>query len=269
MNQPTVLFEVHNHTAIATLNRPHRMNAVIEAMYDELFHIMKRVQEDPTIRALILTGSPRVKHGERKEVFCAGADLKEHGAGTRTPAQKKAYIELAHRCCLALRTLPVPTIAAVGGPARGAGAELALNCDFILMADDATLAFPETGLGTMVGGGATRHLERIVGHVQAKALIFTGRVVQGWEAVEMGLALESVPAIRLMDDARELAQKMVTKAPVSMTLAKKLLEQAPEKSLARIYDDETEAIVACMKSRDWQEGIDAFREKRAPRFKGE
>ncbi|WP_300669695.1 enoyl-CoA hydratase/isomerase family protein [Desulfoluna sp.] len=268
MTHATVLFEQQDQTGIIRLNRPHRMNAVIETMYEELTFILKTVVSDPRIRVLILTGSPRVRHGEIKEAFCAGADLKHHASAERSPQEKRAYIELAHATCQKLRTLPLPVIAAVNGPARGAGTELAMNCDFVLMADTATLAFPETGLGTMVGGGVTRHLERTVGLMRARELIYTGRSLNGPDSVVAGLALFSVPGPRLLEEALGFASRMTHKAPLSIAFAKSLMENAPQRSLTDAYREESEAILSCMKTQDWQEGIDAFKEKRQPTFKG-
>ncbi|BCS95847.1 enoyl-CoA hydratase [Desulfoluna limicola] len=268
MNPPMVDFERQHNTGIIRLNRPHRMNAVTESLYHELSSLLDSAASDSKIRALILTGAPLIREGQKKEAFCAGADLKEHAKGGRTPDAKRAYIELAHSTCLKLRSSPLPVIAAVNGPARGAGAEMALNCDFVLMADTATIAFPETGLGTMVGGGVTRHLERAVGLSRARELLFTGRVLDGLESVQIGLALLSVPVARLMGEALALASRLSAKAPLSLTLAKALMESAPQRSLTETYHQETEAILTCMETRDWQEGIDAFKEKRQPIFKG-
>lgn len=268
MDPATVTFEREDRTGILRLNRPHRMNAVNETLYEELAAALDAAASHPEIRALILTGTPLVRQGKVKEAFCAGADLKEHAAGTRTLREKRAYIELAQATCLKLRTLPLPVIAAINGPARGAGAELALNCDFMLMADTATLAFPETGLGTMVGGGVTRHLERTVGQARARELIYTGRILKGPEAMAVGLALSSVPGRQLIPEALALSSRLTDKAPLSIALAKALMESAPQRPLGAAYDQETEAIVSCMKSRDWQEGVDAFTEKREPIFKG-
>ena len=268
MNPSTVTINQQDNIGIIRLNRPHRMNAVTETLYEELASILDSAASDPDIRVLILTGTPLIRDGEKKEAFCAGADLKQHARGERTPEEKRAYIELAHATCLKLCTVPLPVIAAVNGPARGAGAEMALNCDFILMADTATLAFPETGLGTMVGGGVTRHLERIVGLSRARELIYTGRILNGPASVASGLALCCVPVERLLDEALSFAARMADKAPRSIAFAKTLMQSAPQRHLAETYDEETEAILSCMKTRDWQEGIDAFKEKRQPIFKG-
>lgn len=269
MNPATVTLDIHQKIGILRLNRPHRMNAVNASLYKELSHLLKTATQDPTLRILILTGNPRIRDGVKKEAFCAGADLKDHDQKNRSPLEKRVYIEEAHAACLMLRTLPLPVIAAVNGPARGAGAEMALNCDFVIMANSASLGFPETGLGSMVGGGVTRHLERTVGLSLARELIYTGRVLTGPESVTQGLALSSVPIENLMDEALCLASRLITKAPLSLALAKSLMENAPQRPLAATYDDETDAIVSCMATQDWQEGIDAFKEKRQPIFKGE
>ncbi len=269
MTSATVTLDIHGKIGILRLNRPHRMNAVNRRLYEDLAHHLKEATQAPSLRALILTGNPLIRNGIKKEAFCAGADLKEHDQKKRTPEEKQAYIQTAHATCLMLRTLPLPVIAAVNGPARGAGAEMALNCDFIIMAHKASLGFPETGLGSMVGGGVTRHLERTVGLPSARELIYTGRVLTGPESVTRGLALSSVPLEDLMDTALNLAQCLIAKAPRSLAWAKALIENAPQRPLADVYDDETEAIVSCMATRDWQEGIDAFKKNRQPVFKGE
>ena len=268
MAYETLLVERDDHVMIVRLDRPERMNAVIEQMYLDLQVVLAEAREDPEVRAVVLTGSVRRSPKGDKQAFCAGADLKEHGAGRRTPEQKRAYIELAHETTRQLYELPLPVIAAVNGPARGAGAEMALNCDLVLMAHTASIAFPETGLGTFVGGGVTRHLTQLVGLAKAKYLVYTGAVLDGASAAVIGLALSSHPLEDLMPRALHLARTMAGKAPISMAMAKDLLHRAASTDAATALDAETEAILDCMKTRDWQEGIDSFAEKREPRFEG-
>lgn len=268
MDYPTLQFEKSEAVAVIRLNRPERMNAVIEQMYVDLQDVVEEIRRDDDIRAVVLTGSVRVKDGVSKEVFCAGADLKKHGEGERTRAQKRAYIELAHETCRRLHELEKPVIAAVNGPARGAGAEMAFACDFVIMADEASLAFTETGLGTFVGGGVTYHLPRLVGPGRAKELIYTGRVVNGETAVELGLALESHPIDTLMPRCMELAEHLAERAPFSMRLAKKRLQQSSGIDLETTLQLEADAVLACMETEDWAEGIRSFAEKRKPKYKG-
>jgi enoyl-CoA hydratase len=267
---PYTTIEISHDQEVATirLNRPQRMNAVVEEMYQELQDAMGELQENDQVRALILTGSVLRRDGVDKQAFCAGADLKQHATGERTAAQRRAYIELAHETCHRLYQLPKPVIAAVNGPARGAGTELALCCDLILVADAATIGLPEVGLGTFIGGGATLHLPRLVGIARAKELVYTGRIIDGREAVELGLALACYPIGRLLEEAQSLAARLARQAPISLALAKSRLQGSQGLDLAAVLALETEAILRCMESEDWHEGLRAFAEKRQPQFRG-
>ena len=268
MDESTVRHEVDQGILVLRLNRPERMNAVNEEMYAEISHLLHTHKEDAEVRAVILTGSVRIKDGTAKQAFCAGADLKKHGAGERTHAQKRKYIELAHETTRLLYRYPKPVIAAVNGPARGAGAEMALSCDFIIMSDEASIAFPETGLGTFVGGGVTLHLPRLVGLMKAKELIYTGRVLDAAAAVDLGIALYSRPMAAFMDNVREFAAGIAGKAPIPIRMAKKHLQDSPGLDLETVLQLEADAILACMDTEDWQEGIDAFTQKRNPVYRG-
>ncbi len=268
MAYETVLYECRDGVGILRLNRPERMNAVIEQLYLDIQAVLAEAEKDDRVRALILTGSVRKRPEGDKQAFCAGADLKEHKKGERTPWQKREYILLAHETTRRLYVFPKPVIVAVNGPARGAGTELALNGDFLLMADEATIAFPETGLGTFVGGGVTSHLTKLIGRQRAKELVFTGRVLDGRAAAEIGLALKSVPVDRLMETALELAAVMAKKSPISMRFAKTIMNRAENLDLQTVLMIEAEAILACMTTEDWREGIVAFAEKREPVFHG-
>jgi enoyl-CoA hydratase len=268
MSYETIELTSDGPAATIRLNRPERMNAVIEEMYLEIKDALRRISEDPKQRCVILTGSVLMRGSEEKQAFCAGADLKKHAAGDRGAAERRKYIDLAHETALEIFKFPKPVIAAVNGPARGAGAELALACDFILMAEEATLGLPETGLGTFVGGGVTHVLPRLAGLQRAKHLVYTGKVMNGKEAVELGLALSCCPLPELPGRARSLAAELAEKAPLSLALAKKLLHIAPRKKIEKVLRMEAEAILECMESEDWQEGLRAYREKRKPRFNG-
>jgi len=264
----TVLYEKSGFIGILRLNRPERMNAVIEQMYLDIQSVLAEAQKDAEVRALILTGTVRKSPKGDKQAFCAGADLKKHGTGDRTLWQKREYIFLAHETTRMIYEFPKPVIVAVNGPARGAGTEMALNGDFLFMADTATIAFPETSLATCVGGGATYHLGQLVGMMRARELILTGRVVDGNEAVALGLALKSVPVERLLPEAISFAEVLAEKAPISMSLSKALIRQALYRDLETVLLAESEAILACMNTEDWHEGIRSFSEKRKPVFKG-
>ncbi len=268
MNYESIEWLIEEPLATIKLNRPERMNAVIEGMYLEIQDVLQRVQKEPAIRCLILTGSVHKREGVEKQAFCAGADLKKHSTGERSRAEREAYIRLAHETIQKIYRFTKPIIAAVNGPARGAGTEMALACDLILMAEEATLALPETGLGTFVGGGVTHILPRLIGPAKAKELVYTGRVVDGKTAVEMGLALGCYPIAGLLEEARSLALEIAERAPISIAFAKKHLQSSPGLAIEIALDEEAKAILACMDSEDWHEGLRAFSEKREPRFVG-
>jgi enoyl-CoA hydratase len=256
------------HVATIQLNRPERMNAVSEEMYLEIQDVLERIRNDSQVRCLILTGSILKRDGEEKQAFCAGADLKRHSSGKRTPAQRKKYIKIAHDTNRMIYEFPKPLIAAVNGPARGAGTELALSCDLLLIAEEATMGLPEAGLGTFVGGGITHVLPRLVGLARAKELVYTGRVVDGETAVALGMALACHPVARLAGEARALAIEIAEKAPIPIAIAKGYLQRSPALNMETVLDLEAEAILACMESEDWQEGLRSFSEKRTPKFVG-
>lgn len=268
MPYTTIQLERRGPVAIVRLNRPQRMNAVIEEMYEEIGQALSVCGGDPELRCLVLTGSVLYKDGVAKQAFCAGADLVKHAAGERTAAERRAYIELAHRTVLELFRFPRPVLAAVNGPARGAGTEMALACDLVIMAEEATLAFPETGVGSLVGGGVTALLPRLVGLGRAKDLVYSGRVIDGREAVRLGLALRAVPVAELEEVTLQYARQLAARAPLSIALAKDLLQRPQTEELAVVLRREAEGILSCMESEDWAEGARAFTERRAPRFKG-
>ena len=268
MQFETVIFEKDRNIAILRLHRPERMNAVIEQMYIDINSVLDIVEKDDDIRVMILTGCVWKREKGDKQAFCAGADLKKHSAGDRTPFEKREYIFLAHNTTKRIYEFSKPIIAAVNGPARGAGTEMALNCDFLIMADEATIGFPETSLGTFIGGGVTYHLSQIVGMQKAKELVYTGKILNGKEAVEFGLAYKSFPITSFMDNVISFAETLADKAPLSMKFAKKLLQKAPHLDIDTVITLEAEAILACMTTEDWHEGIKAFLEKRKPVYKG-
>lgn len=264
----TLLYSKENGIGVIRLNRPERMNAVIEQMYLDLQTVLSEAEEDPEVRVLILTGTVWKREKGDKQAFCAGADLKKHSKGDRTPLEKRRYILMAHETTRRIYEFPKPIIAAINGPARGAGSEMAVNCDFIFIADTASIGFPETGLGTFVGGGVTYHLSRILGMVKAKELIYTGRILTGNEAVEVGLAFRSFPIEKLMTEALTFASTLSEKAPISMAFAKEQIQKAGNRSLDTALQLEADAILACMNTEDWHEGVKAFAEKRTPIYKG-
>lgn len=242
-----------------TLNRPDRLNAVNEELYEQAIVALRDADADPGIRAVVLTGSGRA--------FCVGADLKAHGSGTRTPERQRYYTDLGQRVCEQMQTMSTPVIAAVAGYALGAGAEMAVSSDFLLMADDAQMGFPEASIGTFVGGGVTHRLPRLVGLRKATELLILGDRFTGAQAVEWGLAHQAVPSDSLGGTARKLAETLATKAPLSLAKVKAALYR--DDGIEAALRTEPNALLELMGTRDWAEGVSAFAEKRAPHFTGE
>lgn len=259
MAYETILYEMKNGIAEIRLNRPHRLNAVTQTLYDELNNALGVAEADRDARVVLLTGEGRA--------FCVGADLKEHKTG-RTAFDRRQYLQGEQIVCKRLMLLSKPVIAAVNGFALGAGAEVAMASDFILMAESAQIGLPEVSIGNYLGGGVTYLLPRLVGLAKARELVFLGERIKGEEAVRIGLANRVFPDDGFLDAAREFAQRIASKAPFSMQLAKEHLNMAAERTLDAALTAELEGMMFVGTTRDWQEGIDAFAEKRTPVFKG-
>ena len=229
-------------------------------MYEALEAELGRIGADFETRAVIVTGTGRA--------FCSGADLKAHRDSERSQAERQVYIETSQRVFRALQTLPQPVVAAVNGHAIGAGCELALSCDFVIVAEEAKLRMPEVALGTFIGGGTSYTLRRRIGYARAAELILLGRFFTPHEAGAWGLANEVLPAARVLDAARDLAGRLALNAPISMRLAKQLLDRADSAAPPEVLSLEAEALAECMASEDWREGLAAFARQRPPVYRG-
>ena len=258
-NFETIILRRDGHIAEIRFNRPHRLNAVVSQFYDEILTAFDVVEKDGDVSVVVLTGEGRA--------FCVGADLKEHGAGTRTELEKLEYLNLGNDVCERIYDFPKIVIAAVNGFALGAGAEMSCSADFILMKESAQIGFPEISIGTHVGGAVTEILPRLVGLAKAKELIMTGRRIDGTEAQAIGLATRVFPDDEFEAGVTEFASLIGSKAPISMRFAKQHLNDLHQDYASRLVT-EVAALRTCMLSEDWQEGVDAFAEKRAPVFKG-
>lgn len=246
---------------ILTLNRPDRLNAVSLPMYGMLLQELGQAAKDPDVRCVVITGQGRA--------FCVGADLKSHGEGAPTGEERKRYVRTAQRVNHLIQTGPKPVVAAVNGHAIGGGLEMALSSDFMIVAEEAKLRFPEVALGTFVGGGTVYTLAERVGTLKARELIYLGDFFLGREAADMGVAYKSVPVGEVLPVALELAHRLAELAPISLAWAKRLIGPAgtmPRRDALRL---EARALERIFGTRDWQEGVDAFHEKRPPRYTGE
>lgn len=260
MTYETLIYLKNEGIAEIHLNRPQRLNAVTQQLYDELNMALNQAEQDTDIRVIILTGQGRA--------FCVGADLKEHKQG-RTAFERRQYLQAQQSVCKRLLTLSKPIVAGVNGFALGAGAEIAMACDFILMSENAQIGLPEISIGNFLGGGVTWLLPRLVGLAKAREMVFLGERIAGAEAVKIGLANRSFPDNSFLDDTRKFAEQLATKAPFSMALAKRHLVFSAETTLDSAMTAELEGMMFVGTTKDWQEGVDAFAQKRSPVFKGD
>jgi enoyl-CoA hydratase len=256
----TVLYDARDGIARIRLNRPHRLNAMVPQLMRDLRRALTAAAEDAAVRVVILSGEGRA--------FCAGDDLKESAKGHGDVAEIRAFVQDIQQVTADMKALSKPIIGAVHGYAVGGGCELALGCDLVVAAEDATFAFPETGVGLFVTGGVTHWLPRAVGLAKAKELIMTGEPFDGREAARLGLANRAVPRDEVLPAAEALARAIMTKAPIPIAMTKGALEAGAQSDLATALALEATSTVTCFLTEDAREGARAFVEKRAPRYRG-
>lgn len=244
---------------VLTLNRPAKLNALNRAALAELKAVLDVLSADPSLRVLIVTGAG-------SKAFVAGADISEFEGFTTDSAAE--YAREGQAVFDRLEQLPVPSIAAINGFALGGGCELALACTFRLMADTARMGLPETSLGLIPGFGGTQRLARAVGRQRALELILTGRQVTAAEAVALGLALEVVPADRLMAYAQEFAERLASRAPLAVRYAREAVAEGLDRPLTEGLAVEARLFGQAASTEDMREGVRAFLEKRQPSFTG-
>lgn len=252
--------KLENGIVIMILNRPEAANSLSLQMLEELQKEIQSYKYDKTVRCLVITGS-----GER--AFCAGADLKERAEMDRNQVRKT--VSLIRDMINAIEDLPQPVIAAVNGAAFGGGTELALACDIRIASATAAFGLTETSLGIIPGAGGTQRLPRLIGKGRAKELIFTARKIEAKEAQEIGLVEYVVSAQSVLIKALELANLIVKNAPIAITQAKLSINKGCEVDLHTGLAIEQNAYEVTIPTKDRSEGLQAFKDKRQPEFKGE
>jgi len=254
---PVRLESGENGVRVLTMDKP-PVNALGRELVDALATALTELREDTTARCLILRSEGR--H------FCAGADLKERLG--MSLEQVREFVPRLGGVCAAVAALPFPTIAAVRGTAAGGGCELALACDLRLLSDDARIGLRETALAILPGAGGTQRLSRIAGIAVAKRWIFTAQLYSAVEAHADGIATAVVPGDRLDDEATKLAAAIAANGPVAVRLAKKAIEGGWDLSMDEALALEWQCYEGVLGTADRDEALQAFAEKRAPRFTG-
>jgi enoyl-CoA hydratase len=247
-----------DHVAIATLNRPERLNALDGETLATLAAIVADVANDFATRAFVITSAT-------SRAFCAGADLGWLGAAV-DEATCAARAALGHATFDAIDVCPKPVIAAVEGLALGGGCELALACDLRIASSTAKFGQPEVALGLFPGWGGTQRLPRLVGRAVALEMILGGSAINAERALQVGLVTHLEAAGQATDAALALATQLASRQPGVLIVAKTLVREGLAMPLSDALARERDAFALALHTPDAHEGITAFLEKRAPRF---
>jgi len=250
---------IHDHIAFITLNRPDAAHSLSYALLKELNQKIKTINHDPNIYCTIFTGA-----GEK--VFCAGADLKERK--NMSGDQVTKMVKYIDETMINIEEMSMPTIAAINGVAYGGGLELALACDLRIAANHALMALTETSLGIIPGAGGTQRLMRLVGIGQAKKIIFTAQPIHAEEALHIHLIEKAVHAKDLRNEVIHLAKMITKNGPIALKQAKIAMNQGSDIDLKTGLMIEHHCYQQTIHTEDRVEGLQAFKEKRIPIFKG-
>ncbi|HNT40384.1 MAG TPA: enoyl-CoA hydratase [Rubrivivax sp.] len=260
MTEPLILTEIHGEgerrSALIRINRPKQLNALNDALMVEMGQALIAFDRDDTIGCIVITGN--------EKAFAAGADIAAMAKYDYMHVHQSEYITRNWETLLQVRK---PVIAAVAGFALGGGCELAMMCDFIIAADNAKFGQPEIKLGIIPGAGGTQRLPRAVGKAKTMDLVLTGRMMDVQEAERSGLVSRVVPADKLLEEALAAAAAICAYSGPSLALAKACVNKAFEGGLRDGIDHERRIFHSLFATEDQKEGMDAFLNKRAPRFR--
>jgi enoyl-CoA hydratase len=253
MSYEHILVETKGKVAIVRLHRPQALNALNAALVAELSEAIDRFDADPNVHCIVVTGSDKA--------FAAGADIKEMASKTFIEAFMQDFAKW-DRIAQARK----PVIAAVAGFALGGGCELAMQCDFIIAADNAKFGQPEIKLGVIPGIGGTQRLTLAVGKAKAMDLCLTGRMMDAAEAERAGLVARVVPLASLMEETMKAAETIASMSLPALMVAKEAMNRAFETTLAEGVRFERRVFHSLFATEDQKEGMAAFVEKRPPKF---
>lgn len=259
MEKASVVYEEAGCLGWLTVNRPESLNALNVDVLQSILLKIDEIRRNPEIRSVAITGA-----GEK--AFVAGADIATMSQlGPRPIAD---YIELGQRVMREIELLPIPVIAAVNGFALGGGLELALSCDFIIAAETAKLGQPEVNLGIIPGFGGTQRLLTRCGVGNTRKLVYTGDLISADDALKIGLVDEVVSTAALKERIGIISQKIASKAPLAVSGAKEVIRKNIETQLLPGLRYEVEKFLELFQTKDREEGMGAFLQKRAALFEG-
>jgi len=267
MDFEQIIYEKADYIATITLNRPERMNAFTPQMIDEWYQALLDAHTDPDVRVVILTGAGRG--------FCAGADVSGRGPIGNLMQRDRTLVENRNFLRDGVQRIPrlasimeKPYIAAVNGAAAGAGMDMASMCDIRFAADSARMGMTYVRMGIIPGDGGAYYLPRIVGMAKALDLIWTGRMIDAQEALQIGYVSAVVPADQLMQYTLDYARKLAKGPAVAIQQAKRLAYRSQDVTLDAALDLASQAMFIAQSTEDAIEGPRSFAEKREPEFKG-
>lgn len=256
MAYTSLLTEIHGRVGLITFDRPQALNALNPQLLGELMQALSVYDADPGIGAVLLTGSERV--------FAAGADIKFMAGASSAEMRANGFVELFE----GLRKMRKPVIAAVSGFALGGGCELALACDLIVASETARFGQPEITIGVIPGGGGTQRLARALGKALTMEMVLNNRTLTAAEALHFGLVNRVVPVELVLKEGLALATEIAARAPLAVTSAKQAVNNAYESSLTAGLAEERDLFHNLFDTSDQKEGMQAFLEKRKPRWQG-
>jgi enoyl-CoA hydratase/carnithine racemase len=258
-----ILYRKQSGVAVATFNRPDVLNAFRSTMFTRLVEILADVRDDAAVRVLVITGNGRA--------FSAGIDLEEQaqlfGGEIDDAAARKALDDL-QAITRQMRDLPKPIIAAINGLAVGVGAELGIASDIRLASQDAYFMFAEVKRALFETNGVMYFLPRLVGLGRALEMLMTGDKIPAEEALAAGLVTRVYPTADLLPHAIALAERIAANAPISVRLVKQVIARSYDLGLDEVMRLESDGMIECLYSDDFQEGVHSFLEKRAPNYTG-
>ncbi len=253
-----VLLEREGRVAILTVNRPDKLNALNNEVRDLTLEYLAEVENDDSVGVVVVTGA-----GDK--AFIAGADIKEFEG--RSPFDQREAMRFP-RVFDVMANFPKPVIAMINGFCLGGGCELSMSCDIRVASDRARIGQPEINLGLIPGGGGTQRLPRLVGVGQAMKLILTGDMIGAEEAQRIGLVDDVVPHDELRTKTLELANKIASKSPVTLRVAKEAIRASERMSIEDGIVYERDLFCLCFSTEDKAEGVDAFLGKRKAEWQG-
>lgn len=258
MSFENIILEMNTPVATLFFNRPKAMNALNNALFDELDIALDQVEANPDVKVLILTGSG-------KKAFVAGADISE--LVKMNPLEGKYFSRKGQKVFSKLESLPIPVIAAVNGFALGGGLEAAMGCDFIYASEKALFGLPEINLGLIPGFGGTQRLARLIGPNRAKEMVFSGKILSAQEAFDIGIVNKICSPDTLMEAVQKTADLIASKGKVALRSGKEVIQNGLCTDLETGCRIENDVFGLTMASPDAKEGTAAFLEKRKPEFK--